>query len=359
VQVIEFGKTSGDKLVARLKAIAALEGMTIAREALHALVALTDFDVRSCLNTLQFLKSQVAKARSSSSAPGSAAAAAAVSQRMRVTTDMLMHASVGAKDMTKALFDVWGSVFRAPDTRGRHVAGTMSSEQGSSSSSGSGSGSGGPGEQQQLSHVPHGDSAHSGASAARSYRDELYSAAGAFSSEASILLGGLHENLHSSRTNDPTMRHAASALDWLCFGEEVSHRAMARQQFSLLKYFPAAAVGVHCRLSSELRLKVKWPKAESSFRAIKDSRSNVLRSFLIGRGQAGKGSAAMGSMGLGTAAMDMVSPIVSMALCAPLRPVSFTLMNSKEKKLAADIVKVSCRACSCCCSLSLSLSRLT
>lgn len=306
VQIVAFGQTSSEKLVQRLKAIAAAEGMTIAREALNSLVTLNDCDVRSCLNTLQFLKSQVARKRAE--LPGGDAA---TRMRIRVTSAMLQSAAVGAKDMTKALFDVWSATFQTPDARAR-----MAADLNRGSAGGGGS-----------------------ARALADHREKLYTTAGAFASEARMLLAGLHENLHSSRVNDPTLRGTVTSLDWLCFGEEIATRAHHSQLFSLLKYVSAAVVGVHARCASELRLRVNWPKAETAFRARKDSRVNIVRSFQLGRAAADR-TAIVNALGLGAATLDVISPVVTMAMCSRLRPVSFTLANSKDRELATQVVKV-------------------
>ena len=280
--------------------------MTIARDALNSLVTLNDCDVRSCLNTLQFLKSQVARKRAEI-----AGGAAATRMRVRVTSAMLLSAAVGAKDMTKALFDVWSAAFQTPDARTR-----LAADLNRGSVGGGGS-----------------------ARALADHREKLHTTAGAFASEARMLLAGLHENLHSSRVNDPTLRGTVASLDWLCFGEEIATRANHLQLFSLLKYVSASVVGVHVRAASELRLRVNWPKAETAFRTKKDSRLNIVRSFQLGRAAADR-AAIVNALGLGAATLDVISPVVTMAMCSRLKPVSFTLANSKDRVLATQVVKV-------------------
>ena len=315
VQVVEFGQTTSEKLIARLKNIAASEGMTIARDALNALVALTDNDVRSCLNTLQFLKAQVARTRAEQQS-------SATSERIRVTSDMLLRAAVGSKDMTGALYDIWGGVFRSPDLRGRPGGGLVSALRR------------GIGVAADAS-LAFQNSTEGKLSA---YREELFSAAGSFASEADFLLAGVYENLHESRASDATLRGVAASLDWLCFGDEVSSFAQSRQLHTMLKYVPAAVVGVHLRVASELRMRCAWPRGETSFRSLRDSRTNILRSFLLAKAVAVRGGALSG-ISTHTAVLDILSPVITIALCANLRPVSFTLANSKERKLATDVVQ--------------------
>ena len=329
VQVVEFAKADPEKLLARLRAITASEGLSLPRDALVELATLTDYDVRSCLHTLQYLKGHCAKAARDAAAAAAREAAATGAplpppfhHRSRITKDALLAAAVGAKDQTRALFDVWNAVFKTPSTRWVPKGGGAAAAGSSSSSSSS-------------------SSTHS------AYREELFTTASGFSTEPGMLLAGLHENLLSSRAADPTLAGTVSALEWLCYGTELTHRALSRQLYSMLKYFPASVLGVHLRASSELRTAVKWPRLESGFRGAREGKRSVLSAYLGGRGVgvrvAGGGGGGSGGLCIVSptaVVLDFVSPLVTMALCPPLRPISFTLMNSKERTLALDVVEV-------------------
>lgn len=113
MQVVEFGRTDTSRLVDRLKAICRAENLTVSGDTLRTLAAATDNDIRSCLNTLQFVRAEAT--RSSAGAGGDDAG----TPRFRVTSDMIARAAVGLKDQTRALYDVLGAVFRKPDLRFR------------------------------------------------------------------------------------------------------------------------------------------------------------------------------------------------------------------------------------------------
>ena len=118
--MIEFGRTDTSRLVDRLKAICRLENLTVSGEALRSLAATTENDIRSCLNTLQFVRAEATRASSVHSGGNSEDDSTA--PRFRVTTDMITRAAVGIKDQTRALYDVLGAVFRKPDMRMRATA---------------------------------------------------------------------------------------------------------------------------------------------------------------------------------------------------------------------------------------------
>eukprot|EP00850_Spirogloea_muscicola_P010707 SM000064S19729 [mRNA] locus=s64:153757:161302:- [translate_table: standard] len=89
-RVFIFEPPSVSRMVSRLKYICEVEGFKVDARALTALASHTECDIRSCLNTLQFLHSK----RSSLS--------------MDVESQI-----VGRKDMTRNMFRIWQEVFQA------------------------------------------------------------------------------------------------------------------------------------------------------------------------------------------------------------------------------------------------------
>ena len=272
VQLVEFTKTPTERLVTRLKQICQKEGLAVTSDALAYLAQLTDNDIRSCLNTLQYLRAQVAStaaglhgsdAASFYGLKGDAASSgggemhASLRGRVRVTTDMLARASVGVKDQTKALHGVWEQVLTSADTRqrsnaafvgldGGEGAGAAASAAGAGASSSSSSSSTGNSELDAILAGLTADATKSSsrtggglsgalasqgsystaiARARASYFSSLHNTLTSYSSEPRLLLAGLHENLHSgSRVTDPSLSHTWKAMDWLCFGEEVTSK---------------------------------------------------------------------------------------------------------------------------------------
>ena len=54
--VVDFPAFSKEKLSSRLKVICRAEGLNVTSDGLSALTDVTHNDIRSCLNTLQFIK---------------------------------------------------------------------------------------------------------------------------------------------------------------------------------------------------------------------------------------------------------------------------------------------------------------
>jgi hypothetical protein len=76
-------------------------------QALHALAQRTDCDIRSCLNTLQFLARQQQSSRGDSHhLPGGHVA--------HITLKHVTELSIGVKDSSKSVFSVWDSLLHVP-----------------------------------------------------------------------------------------------------------------------------------------------------------------------------------------------------------------------------------------------------
>ena len=85
-------------LAKRLHDICQAESLQTDLRALLYLCELTDGDIRSCLNSLQFLKAH---------------------GQEFVSLEVLKHSDVGIKDMQKSLFRVWEGLFLMPSAKDR------------------------------------------------------------------------------------------------------------------------------------------------------------------------------------------------------------------------------------------------
>ncbi len=88
--VFRVDKPDASRLLARLRELCRREQLAADTKSLLALVDLTDGDIRSCLNTLQFIRKSSAVLR----------------------PDHLISSQFGQKDIQQSIFKVWNSVFR-------------------------------------------------------------------------------------------------------------------------------------------------------------------------------------------------------------------------------------------------------
>jgi DNA polymerase III delta prime subunit len=304
VHVVEVGAAPGERLVGRLKEICSSEGLLASAEALTSLSKITDGDIRSCLNTLQFLSAQTGggKRRSGGKFVSS-------QPRLRVTPEMIQKAAVGCKDESKALFDVWANVYSKSTMRSSLSSMRM-----------------------QTTDI-------------KDSLGLLWQQTSGHASDPRTLLAGLHENLlQSTKGTGPALEEAVIALDWICSAEEMSHKILSTQQHSLIKFIPAAAVGVHLSSSSDgIRFRPTWPRTDAAARRKHDQRSSILQSFMHGRASA-PGSQSVSCSGVldgRNTSLDFISPLLTI-LNPPMRSINTTLLTSKEQKDVANLVDILC-----------------
>lgn len=116
-QIYHFKRPSPRSVINRLQQICEIEQVPSDTRAFGVLYEMTEGDMRSCLNTLQFIKN---KSRTSSileaSRPGQPNAGGS-GGRGGLTLEALGRAAIGRKDQNKSLFSVWEELFQAPYAR--------------------------------------------------------------------------------------------------------------------------------------------------------------------------------------------------------------------------------------------------
>lgn len=99
---ITFRKVPALTIAKRLHTICEMEGLTTDIRSLSALCEMTDGDIRSCLNTLQFIRGK----------------------STRFSKDMIEHTPLGRKDVGKNLHSVWSDIFNASSAKKKRAFGS-------------------------------------------------------------------------------------------------------------------------------------------------------------------------------------------------------------------------------------------
>uniref|UniRef100_A0A8D2ZMH9 Chromosome transmission fidelity protein 18 homolog n=1 Tax=Scophthalmus maximus TaxID=52904 RepID=A0A8D2ZMH9_SCOMX len=189
--LLTFPQTQPSRLTQRLAEISLKQGMKADTGTLLSLCEKTDNDIRSCINTLQFLHSRGHK---------------------QLDTKTIQCISVGQKDQNKGLFHLWQEIFQLPRTKRKRIG------EGFEDAPSSGGGA------QRFQHILH-----------------LSSSSGEFEKVSQ----GLYDNYLSMRVRDPNMHSVCEALDWLSFSDRVNHLILHNQNFSLMRYLPFLSVTFH------------------------------------------------------------------------------------------------------------------
>ncbi|XP_040297159.1 chromosome transmission fidelity protein 18 homolog isoform X2 [Bufo bufo] len=293
--MLNFPQTMPSRLVQRLYEITLKQGMKADTGALMALCEKTDNDIRSCINTLQFLHGKGRK-------------------ELNLRTVQTMK--IGLKDQNKGLFSVWQEIFQLPKVQRKRIGQDVTT----------------PDLQllltnndplnllgrtplsvlaQRFHHILH-----------------LTMATG----EYEKLTLGLYDNFLNMKVKESSFGTVVSALDWLGFTDIVNTTIMHGQNFQLMRYLPFLPVAFHLFFAASNIPRIAYPN--SHYEAL--SRLNQMQNLLSAmvseiapsiRSRVGPQSLVLDALCL---LLDVISP--------KLRPVNTQLYSMKEKQQLADLI---------------------
>ncbi|KAJ3129931.1 Chromosome transmission fidelity protein 18 [Physocladia obscura] len=224
-------------LATRLTEICKSQGLQTDLRTLMALCELTDGDIRSSLNTLQFMR-----------------------RKSRIfTIDMLAKVDVGHKDMTRGLFKVWEEIFMVPSAKRRKKIG------------------GG------FSQTDDGSDKN-----ANRYVHRLLSLIAA-SGEIDKILQGCFDNylkmqiIDSVSSSIENSRHGTKieqALDWMIFNDKIDKMMSMDREFELFKYQPFTVINFYRLFAGVAKPHIEFPRADYDAFVAKKTTENIVSSFL-------------------------------------------------------------------------------
>ncbi|KAH8870786.1 Chromosome transmission fidelity protein 18 like, partial [Schistosoma japonicum] len=193
------------QLVSRLDFITRKEGLSVDKITLTQLVEMSDRDIRSCLNTLQFLNSMKSLDNNN------------ISHKLDYISmnDILSlsHFNNGLKDVQKSVFDVWKAVFTIPSPR------LLSSRRLTNSKYDNNT------KQRSAKN-------YDTQSARFVYMMNITEA----STDHDLITIGIFENYLYSRLKDSTLRVACQASEWFVFDDLLNTCVQTKSYYSLLRY---------------------------------------------------------------------------------------------------------------------------
>ncbi|KAA3455738.1 chromosome transmission fidelity protein 18-like protein [Gossypium australe] len=195
------------------------EGMKTSSIALTALAEFTECDIRSCLNTLQFLHKK--------------------NETLNVVD--ISSQVVGRKDVSKSAFDIWREIFHKRRTK---------RDRKSNTSSGSSYGE-------------------------FDFLHALISNRGDYD----VILDGIHENILQLRYHDPVMHKTVKCLNSLGISDVMQQYVMRTQQMSLQVYQPSVAITLHRIVAQVQKPTLEWPKSFQRYRTMLMEKTDILRAW--------------------------------------------------------------------------------
>uniref|UniRef100_A0A4W6FXX3 Chromosome transmission fidelity protein 18 homolog n=1 Tax=Lates calcarifer TaxID=8187 RepID=A0A4W6FXX3_LATCA len=276
--LLSFPQTQPSRLTQRLAEISLQQGMKADTGTLMSLCEKTDNDIRSCINTLQFLHGRGHK---------------------QVDTKTIQCISVGQKDQNKGLFHLWQEIFQLPRTKRKRVG------EGFEEAPGSGGGA------QRFQHILH-----------------LASSGGEYEKVSQ----GLYDNYLSMRVRDPNLHSVCDALDWLSFSDRLNQVILHGQNFSLMRYLPFLPVTFHFLFAHTHVPRISYPHSQHEASSRLLSNRNALSSMLADIPACIRTRISQLSLTL-----DILTLLLNI-ICPKLRPVNPQLFSSREKEQMRELI---------------------
>ena len=274
--VLHFPQTVTAKLSSRLGKICSEEKLVSHVSALMMLCEKSDNDIRSCLNSLQFM--------------------AHLSQEITIE---LVSSKIGdRKDSHKTLFDLWKEVFHLPVSRKRRQ------------------------DANNLKSTNRGgncrfDKVRSTASMTGEY-------------EKSTI--GIYENFLRQKVHDSYLESAMEALEWIGFYDLLNEFIQTRQMYSLMAYFPYISVLFHLLYSSPKLPYLTFPQKHSENRQIVIKNSQTILSLIEGTHPYTRTFLVPNILNLD------ILPYLLTIISPTMRPINTQLYSSREKQQLSELV---------------------
>ncbi|XP_007904293.2 chromosome transmission fidelity protein 18 homolog isoform X1 [Callorhinchus milii] len=285
---LTFPPTMSSRLIQRLHEIVSTKGMKADMGVLTTLCEKAENDIRSCVNTLQFLHGQGQKELS-----------------MRMVQTM----KIGLKDQNKSLFSVWQEIFQLPKPQRKWIGQEHSwQEQGLS----------GQERRPPLSAV------------AQRFNNVLHLTTSTGDHEK--LTQGLYDNFLNMKFKDPGLSSVCLGLEWLQFTDNLNRTIRHGQNFQLMRYLPFLPVAFHLLFAAINVPRISYPNSHS------DAQTKLahVQSLLM---------CLLGEISPGIRSRVSMEPLVLETLCLlldiispKLRPVNTQLYSSREKQQLSDLI---------------------
>uniref|UniRef100_A0A3Q3IFP0 Chromosome transmission fidelity protein 18 homolog n=1 Tax=Monopterus albus TaxID=43700 RepID=A0A3Q3IFP0_MONAL len=276
--LLAFPQTHPSRLAQRLAEISRQQGMKADTGSLMSLCEKTDNDIRSCINTLQFLHGHGCK---------------------QLDAKTVQCVSVGQKDQNKGLFHLWQEIFQLSRVKRKRTG------EGLEDAPGSGGGA------QRFQHILH-----------------LASSSGV----PEKVSQGLYDNYLSMRVRDPNMQSVCEALDWLSFSDSLTQVMLHGQNFSLMKYLPFLSVTFHFLFANTHVPRISYPHSQHEASSRLLSSRNALSTMLSDIPACIRTRISQLSLTL-----DILTLLLDI-ICPKLRPVNPQLFSSREKEQMCELI---------------------
>ena len=274
--VLHFPQTVTTKLSNRLGHICSEEMLSSNISALMLLCERSDNDIRSCLNSLQYISNLT----------------------QDISMELISSKVADRKDAHKTLFELWKDVFHLPATRKRRpdMNSVVSSQRGSTSRF-----------------------------------DKIYFTS-CSTGEYEKATMGIYENFLKQKVQDSYLESGMEALDWLAFYDRFNTFILTNQQYSLLAYLPYISVLFHFLYSSPKLPYLSYPNKYYENTQHRAKHSQTLQALT-------EGTLPLTRVFLFPDSLNMdILPYLLTIVSPTMRPINTQLYSAREKHQLSDLV---------------------
>ncbi|XP_070617024.1 chromosome transmission fidelity protein 18 homolog [Erythrolamprus reginae] len=297
--LLHFPSTLQSRLVQRLHEIAVMQGMKADIGALTILCEKTDNDIRSCINTLQFLYGR---------------------GKTEVNVRTVQAATVGLKDRNKGLFSIWQEIFQLPKVRRKNL-GMDPSLPASLLLSGAAADDVGRGAGQAAIST-----------SAQQFHRILHLSVS--SGEYEKLSQGLYDNFLHMKVKDHSLDSVCLALEWLGFSDLLGKAILGSQSFQLMRYLPFLPVSFHLLFAASSIPRLTYPHSQHEALSKLTQMHHLVDSMISGIAPNSRSRVRPQSFTL--EALCLLLEIIS----PKLRPVNTQLYSQREKEQLSQLINV-------------------
>ncbi|KAL6907517.1 hypothetical protein ACP4OV_002556 [Aristida adscensionis] len=213
-----FVQPTISRVLNRLKYICKKEGFKTSAIALSALAEYTECDIRSCLNTLQFLNKK----------------------RAALNISAFDSQVIGRKDMSKSIVDVWKQILQKKKLKRAGKTETHFNED--------------------------------------KDIDSLFSLI-SNRGDYEVTMDGIHENFLRLSYHDPMLQKTVRCLDTLGVSDSLTQYVWRTQQMSLHGYQPLIAISISRMVAQVEKPNIEWPKTLQRSRTLLLEKKDMLKSW--------------------------------------------------------------------------------
>ena len=308
--LFQLEKPRTQKLNERLKEISNKEGLKIDIQAISFISEMTDCDIRSSLNTLQFLRNNNNNNKNN-----------------YITVDTLQNSLIGWKDTTNSnlnLFDSLKTIFHVSTSSqkkrnkiNKHTNKNKEEEQ----------------ITKDLLGIRNNNSNNN--NNYNSTFDYIWEMVESEEMEDKLIKGS-YENMHNVGYTDPTMSKTIEIYNWMCYYDTMNKSIKETQVYSLNKYKNIIPLAYHKLCGNNAILpNFQFPKSEKQFIAQLNTNSEIIKNFLLG-----VQPSIYCHLTTTIISVDYLSYLIDILSPTSIKSVNIQLLNSSDKLILLNLVGI-------------------